>query len=150
MTFRPQDAPHYALGFELVLITSLAAGVLLVVYRYLCVWENRNRDKAGIAEGFEHAYEDDLTDKKVFIAFFEFRKPSFPFASTAGRELDVYGATVQLRLMELQRLLQCIAVCELEESTSLRLCACPGLGRQQTHGGRRVWYPREHWARGSR
>jgi hypothetical protein len=27
--------------------------------------ENRRRDKMGTVEGFEHAYEDDLTDKMV-------------------------------------------------------------------------------------
>lgn len=27
--------------------------------------ENRRRDKTGTVEGFEHAYEDDLTDKMV-------------------------------------------------------------------------------------
>lgn len=32
--------------------------------------ENRRRDKTGTVEGFEHAYEDDLTDKMV-------SKPSF-------------------------------------------------------------------------
>lgn len=29
--------------------------------------ENRRRDKTGTVEGFEHAYEDDLTDKMVSI-----------------------------------------------------------------------------------
>ncbi len=42
----------------------MAAG-LSIVYRFVCVWENKKRDKAGTAEAFEHAYEDDLTDKTV-------------------------------------------------------------------------------------
>lgn len=37
---------------------------LTVVYRQYCVWENSKRDKAGTAEGFEHAFEDDVTDMK--------------------------------------------------------------------------------------
>jgi hypothetical protein len=46
-----------------VLITALVAAGLILVYRFLCVWENRRRDKAGTLEGFDHAYEDDLTDR---------------------------------------------------------------------------------------
>ncbi len=48
-----------------MLITSLVAAGLVVVYRVVCIWENRRRDKAGTTEGFDHAYEDDLTDRKV-------------------------------------------------------------------------------------
>lgn len=40
------------------------AAVLALVYRYVCVWENKRRDKLG-NEAFDHAYEDDLTDMKV-------------------------------------------------------------------------------------
>jgi hypothetical protein len=29
------------------------------------MWENRRRDKVGILEDYEHAYDDDLTDIKV-------------------------------------------------------------------------------------
>lgn len=36
-----------------------------MIYRFLCVRENRKRDNSGIQEGFDHAYEDDLTDKMV-------------------------------------------------------------------------------------
>jgi hypothetical protein len=48
-----------------VVITSGVAAVLALLYRSVCAWENRKRDKAGTAEAFEHAYEDDLTDKTV-------------------------------------------------------------------------------------
>ncbi|KAF1813347.1 MFS transporter [Eremomyces bilateralis CBS 781.70] len=64
LLFKPEDAPGYAPGFLSVLITSIAAGVLAVGYRYICVWENHKRDKSGVAEGFEHAYDDDVTDIK--------------------------------------------------------------------------------------
>ncbi|KAL6229997.1 hypothetical protein BDW75DRAFT_234755 [Aspergillus navahoensis] len=37
--------------------------VLVFFYRVLCLRNNRRRDKTGVLEGFEHAYEDDLTDK---------------------------------------------------------------------------------------
>lgn len=55
----------YGPGFEAVLITAAVTAGLAVFYRYLCIWENRWRDKAGIMEAFEHAYEDDVTDRKV-------------------------------------------------------------------------------------
>lgn len=47
-----------------MLITSLVAAGLIIVYRFVCVWDNRRRDKAGTMEGFDHAYEDDSTDRK--------------------------------------------------------------------------------------
>lgn len=34
------------------------------------MWSNRKRDAAGIMEGFDHAYDDDLTDKKASHAAF--------------------------------------------------------------------------------
>ncbi|EXJ74667.1 uncharacterized protein A1O5_01360 [Cladophialophora psammophila CBS 110553] len=64
LLFKPGDAPVYAPGFIAVIITSAVAAGLSIVYRLICVWENRKRDKAGTMEAFEHAYEDDLTDKK--------------------------------------------------------------------------------------
>jgi hypothetical protein len=48
-----------------VVITALIAAFFVLVYRLLCALENRRRDKTGTVEAFEHAYEDDLTDKKV-------------------------------------------------------------------------------------
>lgn len=65
LVFKPQDAPRYEPGFIVVVATAIAAAVLAIVYRFICVWENRRRDKTGTLEGFEHAYEDDLTDKTV-------------------------------------------------------------------------------------
>ncbi|KAK3311943.1 major facilitator superfamily domain-containing protein [Apodospora peruviana] len=64
LVFKAEEAPRYASGFIIVVITSIVSGVLIIVYRLLCVWSNKKRDKAGIMEGFEHAYEDDLTDVK--------------------------------------------------------------------------------------
>ncbi|KAK7424615.1 hypothetical protein QQZ08_008498 [Neonectria magnoliae] len=63
LVFKKEEAPRYESGFIVVVVTAIAAGLLALVYRFLCVWTNRQRDKAG-AEGFDHAYEDDLTDKK--------------------------------------------------------------------------------------
>jgi len=65
LLFKPADAPEYVPGFIAVVATSIAAAVLSIVYRFLCVWENRRRDKTGTLEGYEHAYEDDMTDRKV-------------------------------------------------------------------------------------
>ena len=64
LIFKPKDAPEYNTGFTIVTITAIAAAVLSVVYRYVCIWENKRRDRNG-AEAFDHAYEDDLTDTKV-------------------------------------------------------------------------------------
>lgn len=33
-------------------------------YRFICDRENKKRDKSGVEEAFDHAYEDDLTDIK--------------------------------------------------------------------------------------
>jgi hypothetical protein len=65
LAFKAEDAPRYAPGFIITLITAIVAAVLVVVYRLVCIWENRRRDKAGTPEGFDHAYEDDITDRKV-------------------------------------------------------------------------------------
>ncbi|KAK4149221.1 major facilitator superfamily domain-containing protein [Chaetomidium leptoderma] len=64
LAFHAEDAPRYAPGFVIVLITSLVAAGLIIVYRFVCIWENKRRDKAGTMEGFDHAYEDDSTDRK--------------------------------------------------------------------------------------
>lgn len=69
LCFRSQDAPRYVPGFIVVVITSLAAGLLIIVYRFVCVRDNQKRDAAGIEEGFDHAYEDDLTDRKVIALY---------------------------------------------------------------------------------
>lgn len=47
------------------MVTSAVAAILILIYRFLCVRQNKQRDTAGTAEGFDHAYEDDLTDLKV-------------------------------------------------------------------------------------
>jgi hypothetical protein len=48
-------------------VTSFAAGVVMLIYRFVCVRENRKRDDSGVPEGYEHAYQDDLTDKSVSV-----------------------------------------------------------------------------------
>lgn len=75
LLFKPQDAPTFGPGFKAVLITASATAGLAVLYRYLCKWENNKRDKAGTLEAFEHAYEDDVTDRKVC---FPNRRPRRP------------------------------------------------------------------------
>lgn len=49
-------------GWITTVVTSCVAVVLCIVYRFTCAYDNKKRDKQG-AEAFEHAYEDDLTDK---------------------------------------------------------------------------------------
>ena len=67
LLFKEEDAPGYAPGWIAVVITSIITSILALVYRYLSMWENKRRDKAGIMEDYEHAYEDDLTDMKVYM-----------------------------------------------------------------------------------
>lgn len=67
LVFKPVDAPRYVPGFISVVITSIVAAGFVVMYRLACAWDNHKRDKTGIMEGFEHAYEDDLTDRKVIF-----------------------------------------------------------------------------------
>jgi MFS family permease len=64
LLFKPEDAPAYGPGFVAVLATAIAAAALAIVYRYVCIWENRRRDKSGTMEGYDNAYDDDLTDMK--------------------------------------------------------------------------------------
>jgi len=66
LIFKPKDAPEYNSGFLIVTVTAICAALLAIVYRYVCVWENKRRDRNG-TEAFDHAYEDDLTDIKVCI-----------------------------------------------------------------------------------
>lgn len=63
--FRDSDAPRYKLGFSIVVVGSVVGAVCILAYRVVCVYQNRKRDRSGIAESFEHAFEDDLTDKRV-------------------------------------------------------------------------------------
>ena len=65
LVYKEKDAPRYVSGFVVVVITSVVAGVIFLVYRLVCVMENRARDKSGTSEGYENAYQDDLTDKTV-------------------------------------------------------------------------------------
>lgn len=67
LVFREQDAPRYKVGFIVVVASTLAAALMLLAYRYVCLADNRRRDRAGFMESFEHAYEDDLTDLKVSV-----------------------------------------------------------------------------------
>lgn len=69
LCFKKGDAPRFEPGFIAVVVTSIIAGLLALVYRCLCMWSNSKRDRSGTTEGFDHAYEDDLTDKKVSRLF---------------------------------------------------------------------------------
>lgn len=65
LLFVEKDAPRYRPAFAVVTSTSAAASVLFLVYRYVCLYYNRKRDRAGTMENFDHAYDDDQTDMKV-------------------------------------------------------------------------------------
>ncbi|KAL2815244.1 major facilitator superfamily domain-containing protein [Aspergillus cavernicola] len=64
LLFRSEDAPRYVTGWTIVVVTQATAAVLTLVYRYFCMWENQRRDRSGIMESYDHAFEDDLTDQK--------------------------------------------------------------------------------------
>ncbi|CAH0051853.1 unnamed protein product [Clonostachys solani] len=66
MVFKNSDAPGYAPGLIVTVVTSIVVIVLAIVYRCVCIWENGRRDKSGVGEGLNHAYEHDLTDMKDF------------------------------------------------------------------------------------
>lgn len=68
LVFKQEDAPRYGPGFIIVVITCGISILLTVIHRYYCIWDNNKRDKAGIPEGFDHAFEDDSTDLKVRIS----------------------------------------------------------------------------------
>lgn len=70
LVYKTKDAPRYVPGFITVVVTSFAAGVIVLIYRFICVWENRRRDDSGTSEGYENAYQDDLTDKTVSQLYF--------------------------------------------------------------------------------
>lgn len=75
LVFKEEDAPSYGPGFAVVLATTIASMVLMLIYRIVCIRENKRRDKTGIMEGYEHAYEDDFTDRKVINLY------TFPFSN---------------------------------------------------------------------
>ncbi|KAF9889914.1 hypothetical protein FE257_006786 [Aspergillus nanangensis] len=63
LVFEEKDAPRYVPGFIVVIVTSVMSGLLVIVYRFLCIRENKKRDQTGITEGYGNAYQDDMTDK---------------------------------------------------------------------------------------
>ncbi|KAK5129872.1 hypothetical protein LTR08_002749 [Meristemomyces frigidus] len=64
LVFKAEEAPGYRTGWITTVVTSAAAVILCIVYRAYNAWENKRRDKSGQMEAYEHAFEDDLTDRK--------------------------------------------------------------------------------------
>jgi len=64
LLFKAEDAPRYKNAWAAVVSTSIAASVVCILYRLICVG---HRDNKGIEERFKHAFEDDLTDLKVCL-----------------------------------------------------------------------------------
>lgn len=62
LIFKQQDAPEYDPGLIGTVVTAIAAALLVLVYRLVCIWHHKRRDRKG-TENFEHAYEDGHTDK---------------------------------------------------------------------------------------
>lgn len=61
--FLQSETPLYPTGWAVTTALTACTIVLAVVYRFVCIGSNKKRDNAGFNEAFEHAYEDDLTDK---------------------------------------------------------------------------------------
>ncbi|CAK7217434.1 hypothetical protein SCUCBS95973_003150 [Sporothrix curviconia] len=63
LSYRAQDAPDYTPAFILLVVTTAITSALIVTYGWLCRRENKRRDASGVQEAFDHAFEDDRTDK---------------------------------------------------------------------------------------
>ncbi|PPJ51104.1 hypothetical protein CBER1_07891 [Cercospora berteroae] len=62
LVFLDHEKPKYSTGFIITFVTAAATGVMGVIYRLICQHDNRKRDREGVHEGFDHAFEDP-TDK---------------------------------------------------------------------------------------
>ena len=58
-----ESAPKYASGFLITTVTSIVAAVLALIYRYVCVWENKRRDKKYGTGEDEQAIQDGFKDQ---------------------------------------------------------------------------------------
>jgi hypothetical protein len=66
LVFQEKQAPGYVTGWIVTVIAAIVAAFLVLVYRFVCARENKRRAASGTTEAFDHAYEDDMTDKTVF------------------------------------------------------------------------------------
>jgi len=64
LVFLQEEKPLYTTGWIVTVVTSAMCIVLALLYRFICARENKKRDNSGIAEAFENAYDDDMTDVK--------------------------------------------------------------------------------------
>jgi MFS family permease len=64
LVFLTKEKPLYTTGFIVCTVTSIIAAFLILAYWWVCKAENKKRDATGVMEGFDNAYEDDLTDMK--------------------------------------------------------------------------------------
>lgn len=71
MLFREENGPRYGPAFTTLVITTATSLLLVLFYRFLCVYSNKKRDKEGNEESFNNAYDDDFTDMTVccFLGF---------------------------------------------------------------------------------
>ncbi|KAK1078945.1 hypothetical protein LTR33_006808 [Friedmanniomyces endolithicus] len=63
LVFLQSEKPFYTTGWIVTIATSAICVVLALVYRFVCARDNKMRDQGGVSEAFEHAYDDDLTDR---------------------------------------------------------------------------------------
>ncbi|KIW17549.1 hypothetical protein PV08_04743 [Exophiala spinifera] len=62
--FLEHERPLYHTAWTSITVLTAICVLLALTYRLLCLWENKKREDAGFTESFEHAYEDDVTDRK--------------------------------------------------------------------------------------
>lgn len=96
LLFKMKDAPQYTEVWIIVVVTSIAGAVLAVTYRVICQWENRRRDKSGISEAADYAFEDDLTDRKVSHHSLDWLYRSFRY------EADGYRSRIHSSAMSIE------------------------------------------------
>ncbi|KAJ4116064.1 hypothetical protein NW760_009017 [Fusarium oxysporum] len=63
MTFLKSEIPMYNTGWAFIISMQSVSIMLALLYRFFVTRENEKRDAAGFSESFDHAFEDDLTDK---------------------------------------------------------------------------------------
>ncbi|KAF5699247.1 transporter [Fusarium mundagurra] len=62
LTFLQSESPRYTTGWTFI-TACLASTILMgMLYRFLCQRANKSREAAGVAESFDNAYVDDMTD----------------------------------------------------------------------------------------
>ena len=91
-SFVTKDAPLYTASFIFVVVSAIICGNLSLIYRFVCVRQNKKRDLAGTLEGYDHAYEDDVTDKMVYLQ-------STPYARLLSNWYRIHNSDTFIKML---------------------------------------------------